>query len=225
MDEINDLTPIYGGVTHERLEDGEELQWPVWDEDHPGTPHLYKEQFNTADGLAHMFPTDITQWPVWDEDHPGTPHLYKEQFNTADGLAHMFPTDITGPAERDMDDGDYPIKLTTGRVLYQYHTGTMTNREEGIRSYTDELFVEINPETAESLGIADEDPVRITSRKGEIEAMAQVTDRIGPDTVFVPMHVLGDGTDVVNELTDESHLDEQAHVPEFKVTDVKVVPN
>ncbi|MDS0300781.1 formate dehydrogenase subunit alpha [Halogeometricum sp. S1BR25-6] len=189
MDEINDLTPIYGGVTHERLENGEELQWPVWDEDHPGTPHLYKEQFNTADGKAHMFPTDIT-----------------------------------GPAERDMDDGDYPIKLTTGRVLYQYHTGTMTNREEGIRSYTDELFVEINPETAESLGIADEDPVRITSRKGEIEAMAQVTDRIGPDVVFVPMHVLGDGSDVVNELTDESHLDEQAHVPEFKVTDVKVVP-
>jgi formate dehydrogenase major subunit len=185
MDEVNDLTPIYGGITHERLEAGEELQWPCWDEDHPGTPHLYLDEFNTADGKAHMFPTDIT-----------------------------------GPAETDLDTEDYPYSLTTGRVLYQYHTGTMSDREEGIHSYTGELFVEINPETAESLGVEDGETVRIASRKGEIAAMAQVTDRIGPDDVFVPMHYFGG--DVANQLTDEEHLDEQANVPEFKVTRVRL---
>ncbi|EFW90420.1 NADH:ubiquinone oxidoreductase / formate dehydrogenase alpha subunit II [Haladaptatus paucihalophilus DX253] len=188
MDEINDLTPIYGGITHERLE--------------------------TEGSIP---------WPCWDEDHPGTPHLYTEEFNTDDGKAHMFPTDVSGPVEADMEDEAFPLAMTTGRVLYQYHTGTMTNREPGIRSYTDELFVEINPDTAADLGVSDGQVVEITSRKGSITALAQVTERTGGDVVFVPMHYFGRG-DVANELTDEEHLDPQAHVPEYKVTDVRVAP-
>ncbi|WP_231183259.1 formate dehydrogenase subunit alpha [Haladaptatus sp. DYF46] len=187
MDEINDLTPIYGGITHERLE--------------------------TEGSIP---------WPCWDEDHPGTPHLYEEEFNTDDGKAHMFPTTASGPVEADMDDEDFPLVMTTGRVLYQYHTGTMTNREPGIRSYTDELFVEIHPDTAEELGIIDEQEVEITSRKNSITAIAQITERPGREDVFVPMHYLGG--DVANKLTDEEHLDPQAHVPEYKVTDVRVSP-
>ncbi len=188
MDEINELTPLYGGITHERLE--------------------------TEGSIP---------WPCWDEDHPGTPYLYKEEFNTDDGKGHMFPTDVSSPVEADMDDEEFPLAMTTGRVLYQYHTGTMTNREPGIRSYTDELFVEINPATAEELGVSDEQYVDISSRKGSITALAQVTERPGEDVVFVPMHYFGQGG-AANELTDEQHLDDQSHVPEYKVTDVRVSP-
>ncbi|KZN26311.1 formate dehydrogenase subunit alpha [Haladaptatus sp. R4] len=188
MDEVNDLTPIYGGITHERLE--------------------------TEGSIP---------WPCWDEDHPGTPYLYDEEFNTADGKAHMIPTHVSGPVEADMDDEDFPLAMTTGRVLYQYHTGTMTNRDAGIRSYTDELFVEINPATAEELGVSDAQYVDVTSRKGSITALAQVTERPGEGVVFVPMHYFGQGG-AANELTDEEHLDDQAHVPEFKVTDVRITP-
>lgn len=185
MQEINDLTPIYGGITHERLE---------------------------REGSI--------QWPCWDEDHPGSPYLYEEEFNTSDGKAHMFPTGLTGPTEE--TDEDYPMVLTTGRVLYQYHTGTMSNREPGLRSYTDETFVEIHPDTAAELDIADGETVEVTSRFGSLRVPAQLTERAGRDDVFIPMHYLGDG--VANELTNEEELDPQSKVPEYKVTTVRVSP-
>ncbi|MCO8255618.1 formate dehydrogenase subunit alpha [Haladaptatus sp. AB618] len=188
MDEINELTPIYAGITHERLE------------------------------IEGSIP-----WPCWDEDHPGTPNLYLDEFNTDDGKAHMFPTDVSGPVEADMDDEEFPLALTTGRVLYQYHTGTMSNREPGIRSYTDELFAEIHPATAEKLGISDEEYVKVTSRADSITVLAQVTERPSEDVIFVPMHYFGDDG-IANRLTDAEHLDPQAHVPEYKVTDVRITP-
>jgi formate dehydrogenase major subunit len=185
MDEINDLVPIYGGISHERLEaldDGEGLQWPVWDMDHPGTPYTYEEQFQTPDGLAHMHPADTV-------DPSETP------------------------------DEEYPLVMTSGRVLYQYHTGTMTFRDEGIQSYSDRSFVEIHPETAEEFGVADEDLLEIASRHGETRAMAQITNRPSPGEVFIPMHYLDGGA---NNLTKEEPLDGPARTPEYKVTDVRI---
>jgi formate dehydrogenase major subunit len=185
MDEINDLVPIYGGVTHERLEalgDGEGLQWPVWDEDHPGTPYAYEEQFQTSDGLAHMHPADTVE-----------------------------------PSET--PDEDYPLVMTSGRVLYQYHTGTMTFREEGAMSYSNKSFVEIHPDTAEEYGISENDMLDVTSRHGETQAMAQITTRPSPGEVFIPMHYLDGGA---NNLTKEDPLDGPARTPEYKVTDVRI---
>lgn len=185
MDEMNSLMPIYGGVSHERLEE-------------------------TVDegGL---------QWPVWDMDHPGTPYAYEEQFQTSDGLAHMHPADTVEPAET--PDEDYPLVMTSGRVLYQYHTGTMTFRDEGAMSYTDRSFVEIHPDTAEDYGISNDDMLDIESRHGETQAMAQVTRRPGPDTVFIPMHFLEGGA---NNLTKEKPLDGPSRGVEYKVTDVRI---
>ena len=185
MDEIADVTPIYAGVSHARL-----------------------EALDNGDGL---------QWPVWDEDHDGTPYLYKEQFQTSDGLAHMHPADTVEPSET--PDEEYPLVMTSGRVLYQYHTGTMTFRDEGALSYTDRSFVEIHPETAEEYGISNEDVLDIVSRHGETQAMAQVTTRPSSGEVFIPMHFLEGGA---NNLTKEEPLDGPSRVPEYKVTDVRI---
>jgi len=184
MEEVNSLTPLYGGVTHERVEQEGGLQWPCPDEDHPGTTRLYAEEFNTEDGKANL-----------------------------QGVGY------SEPAER--PDEEYPFTLTTGRVLYQYHTGTMTHREEGIMQYTPSDFVEINPETAVAHGIEDGDMVRVESRRGEIVVPAQVTDRIGPDSVFAPIHF---AETAVNRLTDEEHLDPAAATPEYKVSAVRIAP-
>nr|WP_324759392.1 formate dehydrogenase subunit alpha [Haloarcula sp. GH36] len=184
MEEVNSLTPLYGGVTHERVDSEGGLQWPCWDEDHPGTERLYEEEFNTDDGLAHLQGVGFSE-----------------------------------PAET--PDDEYPFTLTTGRVLYQYHTGTMTHREEGIMQYTPSDFVEINPRTAAEYGIETGDMVRVESRRGSVTVPAQVTDRVGPESVFAPIHF---AESAINRLTDEEHLDPQAATPEFKVSAVRIAP-
>jgi formate dehydrogenase major subunit len=184
MREVNSLTPLYGGVSHERIEAEGGLQWPCPDEDHPGTPRLYSEEFNTDDGKAHL-----------------------------QGIGFSEPAETP--------DEEYPFTLTTGRVLYQYHTGTMSNREDGITQYTPSDFVEIHPQTAANYGIEDGDMVDVTSRRGEITVPAQVTDRVGPETVFAPIHF---AETAVNRLTDEEHLDPAAATPEYKVSAVRIAP-
>ncbi|MGB9987995.1 formate dehydrogenase subunit alpha [Salarchaeum japonicum] len=184
MEEMRQLTPIYGGITQERVEEEGGLQWPCYDLDHPGTERLYTEEFNTEDGLAHLQAVGYNE--------PG-----------------------------ELPDEDYPLSLTTGRVLYQYHTGTMTHPEEGIQDYNDRDFVEINPEDAADYGIEDGDLVTLESRRGEITVPAQVTARIGSGTVFAPIHF---AETCVNKLTDSERLDPHAKTPEFKVSAVRVTP-
>ncbi|MFB6164623.1 MAG: molybdopterin dinucleotide binding domain-containing protein, partial [Haloarculaceae archaeon] len=184
MEEISDLTPIYGGVTHERLEArGDGLQWPVWDEDHPGTPYLYDEAFNTDDGKAHFVPADFGE----------PPQLPSEEF---------------------------PLTLTTGRVLYHWHTGSMTRRVEALMDQVGESFVEIHPETAAQLGVSDDEYVRVSSENGSIVVKANVTDRVDRRTVFIPMHFVHGA---VNRLTMDE-LDPTSFIPDYKVTSVAVAP-
>jgi formate dehydrogenase major subunit len=186
MDEISDLAPIYGGVSYERLERGEEhgLQWPCPDEDHPGTPYLYD---------------------------------YEEgEFNFDDGKARFVPADGGHPGE--IPDEEYPLTLTSGRVLYHWHTGQITRRVEGLMSHVGESFVEVNPETAGDLDVEDGEYVRVESRRGSIVVTVEVTDRVGPGTLFIPMHF---AAGAVNELTQET-FDPTAGIPEYKVTSVRV---
>jgi formate dehydrogenase major subunit len=184
MEEVKSLTPLYGGITQERVDREGGVQWPCWDDDHPGTVRLYEEEFNTDDGKANL-----------------------------QGIGYSEPAELP--------DEEYPFTLTTGRVLYQYHTGTMTHREEGIMQYTPSDFVEIHPDTAVNHGIESGDMVQVTSRRGEIVVPAQVTDRVGPDNVFVPIHF---AESAVNRLTDEEHLDPAAATPEYKVSAVRISP-
>ena len=183
MDEVNDLAPIYGGITHDRLEAEGGLQWPCWDESHEGTRFLYEDGFNFEDGKARFVPADMGQ--------PG-----------------------------ELPSEEYPLTLTSGRVLYHFHTGTLTRRVEGIMSHVGESFVEIHPETAEHLGIADEEYVRVESERGAVVVRAQVTDRVGEGVVFIPMHF---AAGAVNRLTGE-RFDPISGIPEYKVASVRVGP-
>ncbi|RDI71345.1 formate dehydrogenase subunit alpha [Halopelagius longus] len=158
------------------------------------------------------------QWPVWDTEHAGTPYLYEEEFNFEDGRARFVPADYAGPKE--MPDEEYPLMLTTGRVLYHWHTGTMTRRVEALMHSVPESFVTIHPNMAETLGVSDGEYVRVSSRRGSIVVRADVEETSDEGVVFIPMHF---ARGAVNELTSHE-TDPTSHIPEYKVSSVKIEP-
>ncbi|WP_030167904.1 molybdopterin oxidoreductase family protein [Spirillospora albida] len=158
-------------------------------------------------------------WPCPAEDHPGTPRPYLDRFPTPDGRARLLPVEQRGPAE-DVD-ADYPLYLTTGRVLAQYQSGAQTRRVRELTAAAPEPFVEMHPDLAERAGIEDGAPVRVASRRGIAVAKARLTDTIRADTVFMPFHWPGAGR--ANTLTNAA-LDPTSRMPEFKVCAVSVAP-
>lgn len=179
MAEIAALTPSYGGVTYQRLQHGERLQWPLPTADHPGTPILHAGKF-------------------------------------ARGLGRFMPIEHVPPAE--LPDEQYPMILSTGRVLYHWHGGELTRRARGLLAVYKEPLIEVNPEDAEHLRLNGNRRVRVTSRRGSIEAEAWITDRVPPGMVFANFHFPEAGA---NELTIAA-LDPVAKIPEYKVCAVKV---
>jgi len=154
------------------------------------------------------------QWPVPDASHPGTPILHTRQF--ARGRGKFMPIDHIPPAE--LPDDDYPVLLSTGRVLYHWHGGEMTRRAQGLLEVYSQALVEVNPADALQLGLNGNKRVRITSRRGSIEAEAWVTDRVPPGMVFSNFHFPEASA---NELTIAA-LDPVAKIPEYKICAVKV---
>ena len=154
------------------------------------------------------------QWPCTNEEHLGTPILHVGKF--ARGIGKFFPIDHIPPAE--LPDDEYPIVMSTGRVLYHWHGGQMTRRSEGIMKIYGEALIEVNPDDAIHLGLNGKQTVRVTSRRGSIEADALVTDRVPPGMVYANFHFPNASA---NELT-QAVLDPVAKIPEYKVTAVKV---
>lgn len=154
------------------------------------------------------------QWPCPAKDHPGTPYLHKDGF--AKGIGTFHAVRYLTPAE--VPDKDYPLILTTGRILYQFHTRTMTAKEDGINAIAGTSYIEISPKTAESLNIVDGEKVAVESRRGRIEIDARVTEMVSDDVVFIPFHF---SKQAVNRLTNEA-LDPVTNIPELKVCAVKV---
>ncbi|SHE80116.1 formate dehydrogenase subunit alpha [Caloramator proteoclasticus] len=152
------------------------------------------------------------QWPVLDKNHSGTPILHVEKFARGKGL--FKPAHYKAAAET--PDSEYPLILTTGRVLYHYHTMTMTGKNEGLMNIVGEPFVEINPMNASKLGIKDGEMVEVTSRRGSVKVRAKVTERIEEDVVFMPFHFKE-----ANTLTNTA-LDEVTKEPELKVCTVRI---
>jgi formate dehydrogenase alpha subunit len=179
MDEIAALTPIYGGVSYERLDRDGFLQWPVPTADHPGTPYLHKDKFSR-------------------------------------GMGHFSAVEFQEPAEA--PDAEYPLLLTTGRIMFHFHTGSMTRRSEKLDQEVSEGYVEISPEDADRLGLGKSEPVRVVSRRGEIETRAWITRRVPPGTVFIPFHF---AEAAANVLTNPA-LDPVAKIPEYKVAAVRI---
>ena len=154
------------------------------------------------------------QWPVKDMTHPGTPILHVNQF--ARGKGKFAPIEHIPPAE--LPDDDYPIVLSTGRVLYHWHGGEMTRRAKGLKAIYSEALIEVNPEDARAMGMDGKRRVRVSSRRGSIEAEAWITDRVPPGMVYANFHFPEASA---NELTIAA-LDPIAKIPEYKVCAVKV---
>lgn len=154
------------------------------------------------------------QWPCPTEGHPGTPILHTKQFTR--GKGRFMPIDHVPPAEK--PDDKYPMIMSTGRVLYHWHGGQMTRRAKGIMEVYGSALIEVNPHDAEKMGVMEKSFVRITSRRGSIEAQAWVTDRVPPGMVYANFHFPETSA---NELTHAS-LDPVAKIPEYKITAVKV---
>ena len=118
----------------------------------------------------------------------------------------------------ELPDETYPLLLTTGRVLYHYHTGTLTRRSQGLAAIYPEGLVEMHPEDAARLDVANGDMVQVASRRGEVNVKADVTDKIQPGVVFMTFHF---PDSAANFLTNPA-LDPVAKIPEFKACAVKV---
>ncbi|MFD0690329.1 molybdopterin oxidoreductase family protein [Actinomadura fibrosa] len=158
-------------------------------------------------------------WPCPSEDHPGTPRPFLDRFPTPDGRARFVPVEHRGPAEE--VDAEYPVYLTTGRVLAQYQSGAQTRRVPELVKASPEPFVELHPDLAERAGIAEGDLVAVRSRRGEAVGRARLSDAIRADTIFMPFHWGGRGR--ANSLTGTA-LDPTSRMPEFKVCAASISP-
>lgn len=153
-------------------------------------------------------------WPCPEKDHPGTPILHETGFPR--GKAWLSAITWSGPQE--VPDEEYPLVLTTGRVLYQYHTGTMTRRSEVLEESAPSAYVEMHPADAEALNLTDNETVRASSRRGKIELAVRITDRVDKGLVFIPFHYKEAS---VNLLTNDA-LDPHCKIPEAKVCAIRV---
>jgi len=150
-------------------------------------------------------------WPCPSDDSEGTPRLFTERFNHPDGRARMHAVHYRPPAET--PGGDFPFYLTSGRVVYQYLSGTQTRRLGFLNSQAPEPWVEIHPRAAERLGIANDEVVRVRSPRGSMDVKALVTPTIRPDTLFIPFHY--GNRHAVNQLTNPA-VEPTVKIPEYK---------
>lgn len=173
MDEIATVSPIYGGISFDRIEEVG-LQWPCGDKDHPGTKFLHEGQFKRGKGKFH---------PV----------------------EYIAPNESTSKK--------YPLTLTTGRQLYQFHTGTMTRKSAAIDQKSPTGYIEIHPEDAAKSGIANGEQIEVVTVRGKVTTIARVTANIEVGCIFMTFH-FAEGP--ANMLTNDA-LDPIAKIPEFKV--------
>jgi len=155
-------------------------------------------------------------WPCPLSDHPGTPILYTKSFNRPGGKGRMMPAEYIPPAETPTEE--YPLILTSGRVVLHYNAGAMTRRTKSLQEREPELFVQINPQTAESFGVEEQAEALVQTRRGEAKAKVRITRRIPPGVLFMPFHF-----PEMNLLTNDA-LDPTAKIPEYKVAACRIRP-
>jgi assimilatory nitrate reductase catalytic subunit len=156
-------------------------------------------------------------WPCPTEDHPGTPRLFEERFYHPDGKAKFHALEYNPPNE--IPDTEYPLILTSGRVVYQYLSGNQTRRIGFLVEQCPEPYVEIHPDLAAKLKIADGERVKVVSRRGEAVFPALTVRTIRPDTIFIPYHW---GEELAaNNLTNPA-LDPTSKIPEYKACAARI---
>jgi len=159
---------------------------------------------------------EALHWPCPTKEHPGTPILHKERFSHPDGLGIFTPIEWKPPAE--VPDKEYPLLLTTGRCIWQWHTGSMTRRSVDLEREEPTGWIEINPEDAKAMGIKDKEMVMAISRRGEIKIGARVIKTIKKGVVFIPFHYI----ECAANLLTHNALDPVASIPEFKACACKI---
>lgn len=224
IEPVGDARPDWQIVTELALRllklEGQEPTGPqaAWDYLEPGD--ILRELSQLTPSYAGVTPERIEagvrlQWPVLGTDHPGTPILHIENFTRGKGKFHA----VDHLPARELPDDEYPFLLTTGRVIYHWHGGEMTRRSEGLLAIWPEPAVEMHPHDATRLGIQEGQRIRVDSRRGSMEALAMVTDRVSEGIVFGNFHFPGKGN--VNNLTINA-LDPVAKIPEYKVCAVEL---
>jgi predicted molibdopterin-dependent oxidoreductase YjgC len=178
MDEIAKLTPIYGGISFDRLQ------------------------------------TENIHWPCPTKEHPGTPILHKEKFSR--GLGFFAPIEFKEPVE--LPDEEFPLTLTTGRVMFHYHTGTMTRKVDILNYEVSTGYVEINPKDAKKLNIENNEMVSVQSRRGKITITVRTTKWVNEGVVFIPFHFV----ECAANLLTNAALDPIAKIPEYKVCTCRI---
>ena len=186
-----------------------------WNYEEP--EEVFREMANVATMLKGVTYARIEkvglQYPVADETHPGTPFLFSESFPS--GRGKFFPLEYIPVAEP--PDDEFPLILTTGRLLEHWHGGTMTRRSE-LEALYPEARLDIHDVDAEQYGLKTGDPIRVSSRRGSVVVRANVTFKTTPGVVFLPMHF---AEAAANILTIDT-LDVQAKIPEFKACAVRI---
>ena len=165
--------------------------------------------------LHHRLGDGGLVWPCPSPEHPGTPILHTERFSR--GLGKFHAVQAVLPAEP--TDAEYPLILSTGRVLYHYHTGTMSRRSVGLDWREPRGYVEVNPADAAAHNLRDGGPVVIHSRRGQVRTQARFSDRVQPGVVFLSFHWK---EAPANILTHDFGLDPLAKIPEYKVSAVRL---
>jgi predicted molibdopterin-dependent oxidoreductase YjgC len=156
------------------------------------------------------------QWPCPTPDHPGTPILHVDKFARGKGKFH--PVKAKDPVE--LPDDEYPLILTTGRVLYHYHTGTVTRRSGPLHWADEGDYVEINAADAAAIGAADNSAVVIESRRGKVETRVRISEGVPPGTIFLAFHWREASANI---LTHDIELDPVAKIPEYKICAVRLI--
>lgn len=156
-------------------------------------------------------------WPCTSDSHPGTPRLFEETFPTPSGRARFHAVEHLGPAE--VPDEQFPLYLTTGRVLAHYQSGTQTRRVAQLVDAAPEPFAEIHPHVAKRHGLVDGARMVLRTRRGSAVFTSRISPDIRSDTIFVPFHWPGESS--ANRVTNDA-LDPVSRMPEFKVCAVRI---
>lgn len=190
-----------------------------YDMSYPHTVEIFREMGQAWPALAGMSYARLEegglQWPCPTPEHPGTQYLFKGGFPRGNGRF----TIVNYKPSVEESDAEFPFILTTGRHLFQYHTGSMTRRVKQLETVCPESYVEINPEDARTLSIEGGSHVKVSSRRGSITVKAVVSKRPAKGVVFIPFHYK---EAAANVLTSSTSLDPIAKIPSLKVSAVRI---
>jgi predicted molibdopterin-dependent oxidoreductase YjgC len=208
------ITGAIGAALAVKLGDENGVRWR-----YESTAAIMRETAQVTPSYGGMDHARLRQgsltWPCPDVDHPGTPILHRARFSRGVGKFHPIHAQL--PAE--LPSEEFPLILSTGRILYHYHTGTMSRRSEGLDWREPRGFAEINPADARAVKLRDGGPVIIRSRRGHVRTQARISERVQPGVVFLAFHWK---EAPANLLTQDYALDPLAKIPEYKVSAIRL---